>query len=213
MFERGNLTFWDIGNYLTIGFFFFSLFILYLILFFGIDITYLFSLTKDFSNLLIILLPIMFLAIGMIIDPLANFSVKSSEKIYFLRPKDNKYSKNLQFNCKKFIDKQNFDEGFSLFLYCKAVVELNIQDTKYDIYLARFGFYRNLCFLIFCLFFFNFIILNSSFINMLLNCILLPISWFFLKRAQIFKIHMENYIYYSYLALMTSSKDIRLNLC
>uniref|UniRef100_UPI001F34E96A hypothetical protein n=1 Tax=Shewanella algae TaxID=38313 RepID=UPI001F34E96A len=76
MFEKGKLSFWDIGTYLTIGFFASLLFVLYCVHGFELSAPTYISKLKDFSATIAILTPILLLLIGMIIEPFANTFIK-----------------------------------------------------------------------------------------------------------------------------------------
>lgn len=201
MLDNGKLTFWDVGTYLTIGLFFTIVSFLYSFFIININFSLWIKELKDFSGLLILLAPILFLFTGMFIEPIANWSAKIIEKkVKWLKPRESRNKVKLEGLVKSLLPNENI-EIVNKYRYCKAIVDLKFPNSNHDIFLARFGFYRSLTFLMNSLFVLNVFLVSWSFTMFLVNFFIGFMSYQFLRRSQDFRNHMEDTIYYNYLAL------------
>ncbi|ASJ95507.1 hypothetical protein [Shewanella marisflavi] len=206
MFEKGKLSFWDIGTYLTVGCF--ASFSAAFYLFYGLSIPFpsWAKNLKDFSGSLVIIVPIVFLLVGMFIEPIANWLVKHIEKLTWFKPRKIRNKESLVNTVKSHLPDDEID-SVNLYRYCKAVVELKFQNSNHDIFLARFGFYRSMSVLLALIFIINCILFKFDCINISINALLAFCAYQFLKRSQVFKNHMEEAVYYNYLALVVSKDE------
>lgn len=206
MFEKGKLSFWDIGTYLTVGCF--ASFAAAFYLFYGLSIPFP-SWTKnlkDFSGSLVIVVPIVCLLVGMFIEPMANWLVKYIEKLSWFKPREIRNKESLVNTIKSHLPDNKIDSA-NLYRYCKAVVELKFPNSNHDIFLARFGFYRSMSVLLALIFIVNWFVFKFGIINISVNAILAFCAYQFLKRSQVFKNHMEEAVYYNYLALVVPKDE------
>ena len=206
MFEKGKLSFWDIGTYLTVGCFASFVAVFYLFYGFSFPFPNWAKNLKDFSGSLVIVVPIVFLLVGMIIEPIANWLVKYVEKLGWLKPREIRHKESLVNIVKKYLPNDEI-ESANVYRFCKAVVELKFENSNHDIFLARFGFYRSMCVLLALIFIVNFFVFKCNAINILFNALLGFFAYKFLKRSQVFKNHMEEAVYYNYLALAVSKDE------
>jgi len=207
MFEKGKLSFWDIGTYLMIGCFSFIIIIGYLFLEFGLPLKKWLIDFKDFSGSVVILLPIIFILLGMLIEPLANTVAKYVEKIPFLAPKENKNKNKLIELISKSLPDEYQDKD-NPYRFCKAIVELKSPNSNHEIFLSRFGFYRSLSFIFISITILNLFLLNYC--SLLASSILsISLSVIFLKRSQTFLVHMSNSVFYNYIALVYGDSIIK----
>lgn len=206
MFEKGKLSFWDIGTYLTVGCFATLAAAFYL--FYGLTIPFpdWAKNLKDFSGSLVIIVPIVFLLIGMFIEPIANWIAKNIEKLDWFKPRKIRNKEFLVNTIKNHLPDNEIDSA-NLYRYCKAVVELKFQNSNHDIFLARFGFYRSMSVLLTLIFVVNWFVFKCDAINISVNVLLAFSAYQFLKRSQVFKNHMEEAVYYNYLALVVSKDE------
>lgn len=206
MFEKGKLSFWDIGTYLTVGCF--TSFTAAFYIFYGLSIPFpdWAKNLKDFSGSLVIIVPIVFLLVGMFIEPIANWLVKHIERFAWFKPREIRNKESLVSAIKKHLP-DNDITSTNLYRYCKAVVELKFQNSNHDIFLARFGFYRSMSVLLALLFVVNWFVFDCDLINIIVNALLGFSAYQFLKRSQVFKNHMEEAVYYNYLAILTSEVE------
>lgn len=206
MFEKGKLSFWDIGTYLTVGCF--ASFAAAFYLFYGLSIPFpsWAKNLKDFSGSLVIVVPIVFLLVGMFIEPIANWVVKYIEKLAWFEPREIRNKEPLVNTVKSHLPDDEIDSA-NLYRYCKAVVELKFPNSNHDIFLARFGFYRSMSVLLALIFIVNWFVFKCDAINISVNVLLVFSAYQFLKRSQVFKNHMEEAVYYNYLALMVSKDE------
>ena len=206
MFEKGKLSFWDIGTYLTVGCF--ASFAAAFYIFYGLSIpfpTWAKSL-KDFSGSLVIIVPVVFLLVGMFIEPIANWLVKYIEKLALFEPREIRNKESLVNTVKSHLPDDEIDSA-NLYRYCKAVVELKFPNSNHDIFLARFGFYRSMSVLLVLIFIVNCFVFKCDAINISVNVLIAVCAYQFLKRSQVFKNHMEEAVYYNYLALVVSKDE------
>jgi len=203
MFEKGKLSFWDIGTYLTVGCFVSFVAIFYLFYGLGTPFPTWTKDLKDFSGSLVILVPILFILVGMFIEPIANWLVKHIEKFSWLKPREIRNKESLVNTIKNHLPDDEI-ASVNLYRYCKAVVELKFQNSNHDIFLARFGFYRSMSVLLALIFTANWFVFKFDAINISVNILLAFSAYQFLKRSQVFKNHMEESVYYNYLALVVS---------
>lgn len=201
MFEKGRLSFWDIGTYLTVGCF--ASFAAAFYLYYGLSIAFpgWAKHLKDFSGSLVIIVPIVFLLVGMFIEPIANWLVKYIEKLAWFEPREIRNKESLVNTVKSHLPDDKIDSA-NLYRYCKAVVELKFQNSNHDIFLARFGFYRSMSVLLVLIFIVNWFVFKCDAINISVNFLMAFCAYQFLKRSQVFKNHMEEAVYYNYLALV-----------
>ncbi len=206
MFEKGKLSFWDIGTYLTVGCFASLATAFYL--FYGLSIPFpsWAKNLKDFSGSLVVVVPIVFLLVGMFIEPIANWLVKYIEKLDWFKPREIRNKESLVNTVKSHLPDNDIDSA-NLYRYCKAVVELKFPNSNHDIFLARFGFYRSMSVLLGLIFIVNCFDFKCDAINISVNVLLVFCAYQFLKRSQIFKNHMEEAVYYNYLALVVSKDE------
>ncbi len=206
MFEKGKLSFWDIGTYLTVGCFASVVAAFYL--FYGLSISFpnWVKDLKDFSGSLVIVVPIAFLLVGMLIEPIANWLVKYVEMLDFFKPREIRHKESLVNIVKKHLPYCEV-ESANLYRFCKAVVELKFQNSSHDIFLARFGFYRSMSVLLALIFIVNFFVFKCNSLNIIFNALTGFFAYIFLKRSQVFKNHMEEAVYYNYLALVMSKDE------
>lgn len=202
MFDGGKFTFWDIGNYLIIGFFSsLVIFFYYFILFFDGGLKS-FNYLKDYLSVLVVIMPFLFMFLGMIIEPIANWCIKKIENnIKFLGVKDSRSKSNIKAIIEKNIPSVDL-KSINLYRYCKSVVEKDFPGSNHDVFLARFGFYRSMSFLMMVIVFLNLYYFPFSCMNFLCNAFILFLFYQFLRRSQNFKNHMEDVVYYNYLALV-----------
>ncbi|MCG5047143.1 hypothetical protein L2164_00305 [Pectobacterium brasiliense] len=207
MLENGKLTFWDLGTYLTVGFFVTSIFSFYSISIFDMKISDWIAKLKDYSALFVILFPVVFLFSGMCIEPLANWFIKKLEdNICFFNPKESRNKKSLEELIISKLPDVNIS-SVNKYRYCKAVVELKFRNSNHDVFLARFGFYRSMSFLMAVLFVLNLMLITWSCRMFFINVVIFFMFCQFIKRSQDFKNHMEDAVYYNYLALMNTSDN------
>ncbi|NQZ05498.1 hypothetical protein [Idiomarina sp.] len=206
MFEKGKLSFWDLGTYLTVGCF--ASFLAAFYIFYGLSIPFPSEAKnlKDFSVSLVIIVPVVFLLFGMFIEPIANWLVKHIEKIRWFKPSEIRNRESLLNTIKNHLPDDDIDSA-NLYRYCKAVVELKFQNSNHHIFLARFGFYRSMSVLLVLISIINFFIFKCDAINITINVLLAFFAYQFLKRSQVFKNHMEEVVYYNYLALKLSKDE------
>lgn len=206
MFEKGKLSFWDIGTYLTVGCF--ASFAAAFYLFYGLSIPFpsWAKNLKDFSGSLVIVVPIVFLLVGMFIEPIANWLAKHIEKFAWFKPREIRNKESLVNTIKSHLPDDEINSA-NLYRYCKAVVELKFQNSNHDIFLARFGFYRSMSVLLALIFIANWFVFKCDAINISVNVLLAFSAYQFLKRSQVFKNHMEEAVYYNYLALVVSKDE------
>lgn len=206
MFEKGKLSFWDIGTYLTVGCFATLAAAFYLFYGLTIPFPYWAKNLKDFSGSLVIIVPIVFLLVGMFIEPIANWIAKNIEKLGWFKPRKIRNKEFLVNTIKNHLPDNEIDSA-NLYRYCKAVVELKFQNSNHDIFLARFGFYRSMSVLLTLIFIVNWFVFKCDAINISVNVLLAFSAYQFLKRSQVFKNHMEEAVYYNYLALVVSKDE------
>ncbi|SVC56523.1 uncharacterized protein METZ01_LOCUS309377 [marine metagenome] len=206
MFEKGKLSFWDIGTYLTVGCFATLAAAFYLFYGLTIPFPYCAKNLKDFSGSLVIIVPIVFLLVGMFIEPIANWIAKNIEKLVWFKPRKIRNKEFLVNTIKNHLPDNEIDSA-NLYRYCKAVVELKFQNSNHDIFLARFGFYRSMSVLLTLIFIANWFVFKCDAINISVNVLLAFSAYQFLKRSQVFKNHMEEAVYYNYLALVVSKDE------
>lgn len=206
MFEKGKLSFWDIGTYLTVGCF--ASFAAAFYLYYGLSISFpgWVKHLKDFSGSLVIIVPIIFLLVGMFIEPIANWLVKYVERLAWFEPREIRNKEALVDLVKSHLPSNEIDSA-NLYRYCKAVVELKFSGSNHDIFLARFGFYRSMSVLLALIFIVNCFDFKCDAINISVNVLLVLFAYQFLKRSQVFKNHMEEAVYYNYLALVVSKDE------
>lgn len=209
MFEKGKLSFWDIGTYLTVGCF--ASFATAFYLFYGLSIPFpsWAKNLKDFSGILVIVVPIVFLLVGMFIEPIANWVAKNIEKLDWFKPREIRNKESLIKTIKSHLPDYEIDSA-NRYRYCKAVVELKFQNSNHDIFLARFGFYRSMSVLLSLMFIVNWFVFKCEDFNISINFLLAFCAFQFLKRSQVFKNHMEEAVYYNYLALVVSKDEKKL---
>lgn len=205
MFEKGKLSFWDIGTYLTIGFFASLLFVLYCVHGFELSAPTYISKLKDFSATIAILTPILLLLIGMIIEPFANTFIKEIEKIKIFTPKKGRSIEKIVEIVDKKLPKSSLID--IRYRYCKSIVELKFPNSNHEIFLARFGFYRSLSFIFICILIANFFVKNLSCTLQLINIINLYFAYISLRRSQLYKSHMEYSVYINYLAVIDTDEN------
>ncbi|XQU07839.1 hypothetical protein P4544_14815 [Halomonas sp. LY9] len=90
MLEKMSFTLWDIGAYLIIGFYSTVVVLSYCFSIGYLTPEILLEESKNHSSLLIILTPIIFLSLGMMIEPIANWTTKQLEKINILKPMESR---------------------------------------------------------------------------------------------------------------------------
>ncbi|WP_111977588.1 hypothetical protein [Algibacillus agarilyticus] len=206
MFEKGKLSFWDIGTYLTVGCFVSLAAIFYIFYGLGILFPSWAKDLKDFSGSLVIVVPIVFLLVGMFIEPIANWLAKHIEKFAWFKPREIRNKEFLVNTIKRHLPDDEINSA-NLYRYCKAVVELKFQNSNHDIFLARFGFYRSMSVLLALIFIANWFVFKCDAINISINVLIAFSAYQFLKRSQVFKNHMEEAVYYNYLALVVSKDE------
>ena len=206
MFEKGKLSLWDIGTYLTVGCFASFAAIFYIFYGLSIPFPYWAKSLKDFSGSLIIVVPLVFLLTGMLIEPIANWLVKYIEKCTWFKPKEMRNKESVENIIKSHLPLHDIN-SVDLYMYCKAIVELKFQNSNHAIFLARFGFYRSMSVLLALLFFINWFVFKNDVINVTANFLLFIFAYLFLKRSQMFKSHMEEAVYYNCLALVVSKEE------
>ncbi|MDV5357691.1 hypothetical protein [uncultured Kosakonia sp.] len=207
MLDNFKLTFWDLGTYLTVGFFSFTLILYYAISAFGFDLMFFLAECKDYSSVIVILLPIVFLFLGMLIEPFANyFSKKLENKCGLFKPKENRNKAELDKLIEINLPNDNI-KFVNKYRYCKAIVELKFPSSNHDLFLSRFGFYRSMSFVMAILFIANIIIGEWSFVFLTAEIFIGFLFYIFFKRSQVFRNHMEQAVYYNYLALTLASAD------
>lgn len=206
MFENGKLSLWDIGTYLTVGCF--ASFAAAFYLYYGLSIPFTdwVKYLKDFSGSLVIVFPIVFLLVGMFIEPISNWLVKNIEKIPWFEPRQIRNKEALVGLVKSHLPSNEIDSA-NLYRYCKAVVELKFSGSNHEIFLARFGFYRSMSVLLVLILMVNLFYFKCDSVNIFVDILLALFAYQFLKRSQIFKNHMEEAVYYNYLALVFSKDD------
>jgi hypothetical protein len=206
MLEKGKLSFWDIGTYLTVGCF--ASFAAAFYLYYGLSIPFSdwVKHLKDFSGSLVVIAPIVFLLVGMFIEPIANWLVKNVEKLQWFKPRKIRNKEALVDLVKSHLPRKEIDSA-NLYRYCKAVVDLKFPGSNHDIFLARFGFYRSMSVLLLLIFIVNFFYFKCDAISIFVNFSLAFLAYQFLRRSQVFKSHMEEAVYYNYLALVVSKDE------
>lgn len=200
MLEKISFTLWDIGAYLIIGFYSTVVILLYCFAANYLTPETLLEESKNHSSLLIILTPIIFLSIGMMIEPIANWTTKKLEKITIFKPRGSRKKEKLIALIKIKLDNSEIT-NIDTYKYCKAVLELNNPNSNHEIFLARFGFYRSLSFIFMILPIIHFFTLSLSIRSLAISVFFAFMFYQCFKRAQIFKVHLEEAVYFNYLAL------------
>jgi ABC-type multidrug transport system fused ATPase/permease subunit len=199
MVDKGKLSLWDLWTYLVSGFFSSILVAIYVIYYLQFDLSAALSIIKNISSILLILLPLVFLCIGMLLEPIANIFEKTIKKLSFFPRKNNQRLESVKDIIKKLVP-DTIDDRM-LYRYCKSVVELKSSTSNADLFLARFGLYRNLSFLSFLCIIANLVFFNITWASSLLSVSLLAFVVLTMRRATEFLRHMESAIYYHFIAL------------
>jgi len=194
--EKSNFSIWDILVHMLTG----VSFIIFLTFLFPHEVSVFLERNKNelnsLSTALTLFMPFLLVWIGMIIEPVANKTFKKLEKIEIFSYQEGRstaIAKN------KAAEKANIEPKL-LFRYCKSVVEQNIPTNSIQIYLARFGFYRNTSFLTLMA---AATILFSEYTiteKIIYSVLLAALSYIFFERANRFKQHQEYEVYFTYLA-------------
>lgn len=200
MLEKVNLSLWDVGAYLIIGFFVSIITLTYCFIKNVIDPLVFFAEIRNYSAILVILMPICFLFLGMTIEPFANLAVKKIEKTSFFKAKESRNKDKLISIIEASLPDPKLKD-VNIYKYCKAVLENKSPNSKHEIFLARFGFYRSLSFIFITISAANIIILEITVTSILSSFLFIAVAHQCLKRAQLFKVHLEESVYYNYIAL------------
>lgn len=200
MLEKMSFTLWDIGAYLIIGFYSTVVIFSYCFATNYLSPEIFLEESKNHSSLLIILTPIIFLSLGMIIEPIANWTNKQLEKINIFKPAGSRKKDNLLSLIAKKLDNPDIT-SINTYKYCKAVLELKNPNSNHEIFLARFGFYRSLSFIFMTLPIINLFALSLSAKSLAISIFFAFMFYQCFRRAQLYKVHLEESVYFNYLAL------------
>lgn len=155
MFEKIRISLWDIFTFFLTGFFIFLIFSVFIVFTENISFKDYISFTKELpATIIVFVAPLLFTLLGMLIEPLANYTDKYIFKyiLWWTVNKDKKM-KNTENTLKQHIIahylgslKNTIEEPFYI---CKEYVETNQLSTTFMVFLSRYGFYRNISFIIF----------------------------------------------------------------
>lgn len=194
MFDNGKLSLWDVFNNLSIGLATFLIILFSVFFYLDFDHFKILGLLSKFSSVLVILIPVLLLLLGMLVDALSNRFYKTQCWLYRINKSISKNQMEVLAKVRKILP--DIISEKTMFRYCKAFVCQNCKNNNVEVFLARFGFYRNVSFILFISVFASYYILTS----MMLSVILLLLSRVFMNRAKHFLNLLEFEVYYNYLA-------------
>lgn len=205
MLEKSNFSVWDILVHMLTG----LSFIIFFTFLFPYSISdFLIKNKKEvesISTALTLTLPLILIWIGMIIEPIANIAYEKSQKIFFLKYKEARNTENV---IKKINEIKNGSiDSKLLFRYCNAFAEQKIPTNNIQIYLARFGFYRNTSFISVVIATAIWTTDYTSLEKLFYTVGFAAFSLVFLLRANRFKQIQEYEVFFSYLAYITKEED------
>lgn len=207
MFEKIRISLWDIFTFFLTGFFIFLILSVFIVFTENISFKDYISFTKELpATIIVFVAPLLFTLLGMLIEPLANYTDKYIFKyiLWWTVNKDKKM-KNTENTLKQHIIehylgnlKNTIEE---LFYICKEYVETNQLSTKFMVFLSRYGFYRNISFIIIFIsgFVLSVILVDKYFTSCLIIFSSYLISGVFRKRSQEFYSYMAPTIYATFI--------------
>ena len=204
MIDKAKLGFWELFTYFLIGLLITIFFIIYTTRVDLIALDEILRILKDCGALGVVLFPIIFLILGLLFEPIGNFSFKYLERISYFKPRESRGVAALEPVIIKYLPAGLGNR--QAFRYCKAVVEQNFPNSNISVFLARFGFYRGLGILMIMLCVVDLILIDWDLYSALQSFIYLSLSIVFIKRAQSFKGHMEYETYYNFIAYKENVK-------
>ncbi|HHE0471612.1 TPA: hypothetical protein ACN362_000901 [Vibrio parahaemolyticus] len=193
MFDNGKLSLWDIFNNLSIGLATLLISAYPISLYIDFDKVKTLELLSKFTTVLVITLPVLLLLLGMLIDALSNKFCHIQDFIYRIEKRTPRDQPELKAKVRIIVPEIVSEK--TMFRFCKAFVLQNCKNNNVDVFLARFGFYRNFSFVIFTFSFFSYPIHSS----ILLSIFIFFISRVFMVRSYHFLSLLESEVYYNYL--------------
>ncbi|WHS99754.1 MAG: hypothetical protein LZT29_02783 [Pantoea stewartii] len=205
MIEKIRISLWDIFTFFMTGVFFSFLSALLFFLTNQVPLpNNLFSnLIKIPTTYIIVVMPVIFILLGLLIEPLANFSDRYLGKYIFFwiktqnkkRMENEKIMENyIKENCLGDLNSK-MKNPYTL---CKEYVETKQLSTTFMVFLARYGFYRNCCYIVLSAgFLYTFSDLKLKSITVLLVIYLL--SALIKKRADEFYSYQATSVYSAFL--------------
>lgn len=193
MFDNGKLSLWDVFNNLSIGLTTLLVSAYPVFLYIDFDKVKTFELLSKFTTVLVILLPVLLLLLGMFVDALSNRLCNIQNSFYRINRRIPRDQPEIKARVRKIVPEDISEK--TMFRYCKAYVLQNCNNTNVDIFLARFGFYRNFSFILFVVSFVSYIPSSS----LILSLAIFIVSREFMKRSFHFRCHLESEVYYNYL--------------
>ncbi|HHI5006288.1 TPA: hypothetical protein ACP5TP_004781, partial [Vibrio parahaemolyticus] len=152
MFDNGKLSLWDIFNNLSIGLATLLISAYPISLYIDFDKVKTLELLSKFTTVLVITLPVLLLLLGMLIDALSNKFCHIQDFIYRIEKRTPRDQPELKAKVRIIVPEIVSEK--TMFRFCKAFVLQNCKNNNVDVFLARFGFYRNFSFVIFTFSFF-----------------------------------------------------------
>jgi hypothetical protein len=194
MFDNGKLSLWDVFNNLSIGLA--TLLIILFSVFFYVDFDHfkILELLSKFSPVLIIIMPVLLLLLGMLVDALSNRFHRTQIKIFRINKRVSRDQMEVEAKVRKLLPDIITEK--TMFRYCKAFVSQNCKNNNVEVFLARFGFYRNFSFILFMSSFVSY----YAFCSMMFSIIIFFLSRVFMSRSSHFLSLLESEVYYNYLA-------------
>jgi hypothetical protein len=155
MIEKVRVTLWDLLTFFLSGFLASIItFAHFLVLNNDKCILFIKSFKDIPTSYILFVIPIFLTLIGMLIEPLANICDKKLIapillKIKIIKSKNEEEKEELKSIISKIIKTEINEEITNVYHFCKDYVEQKQLTTNFMIFLARFGFYRNVSFLCF----------------------------------------------------------------
>lgn len=198
MIDNGKLSLWDVFNNLSIGLIVFIIIFVSVCYYFNFDYFKIFELVSKFSAVLVVIVPILFLCLGMIVDAFSNRFSRYQCLILRIENKFSREKSELKAKVRQ-VTPEKVSEKL-MYRYCKAYVSQNCKNNNIEVFLARFGFYRNISFI----FFLTSVVIAFYTQVIIFSLLLLMLSRILMNRSLHFLSLMESEVYYGYLSARLS---------
>lgn len=198
MVDKAKLGFWELFTYFLIGLLIAISVLTYVVLLNEVEWKTIAKILKEANAVLLLLIPLLALILGMLFEPISNYSLKFFEGLKILKQRESRSVSSLMPIIQKYLPADLGEK--QRFRYCKAVVEQNYPNSNISVFLARFGFYRSVGILSLIHFPLTLMLIDIDCLSLLYSISFAFLSFIFIKRAQFFKGHLEYEVFFNYLA-------------
>ena len=206
MIEKIRVTLWDLLTFFLSGFFVSIIIIFHLIVLENDMCISLIKLLKDIPTSYVLFTTLMSLTLtGMLIEPVANIVDKKIiapvlSKLKLVRSRNIREKEELKSTISKILKSEMDEEITNTYHFCKDYVEQKQLTTNFMVFLARFGFYRNVSFLCFVTGIFSLFIYEEIINSIIALFVWLIFTVIYKKRSEDFFSYQAPTLYRAFLA-------------